>query len=320
VVLSYLLRHHVELPLGLSWTTWVVNVAVLLALTIPLAMASSTYVEIPFQAMAKSWAVARAARIAERRTAAPIALPAAPAYRRVPRRVVAAALVGCISGAGAALAVGHDASATGFARVVTTNRPAIILPAKARVATLLHDPRPIVAFGDSLTESYGVPPDQSYPAVLGRLLGEQVISRGYSGKMAFQAQAFLPDVLAVNPKLVIIEFGTNEANTGRPISVAIAGLEGLLNVFDAHHIASVLVGTRVDSTHLGNLVPPGWATYAGDWDDALRALAQRHHVGVVTNVLDGLTTQPDRYHPLAAGYATVAQRVMEAVRSVEASG
>jgi lysophospholipase L1-like esterase len=136
--------------------------------------------------------------------------------------------------------------------------------------------------------------------------------------MAWEIVGHLPEIVAENPKLVVVEFGTNEANVNKPISYAISGLEYILDTLDAHHIAAVLVGTHVDAQHLAvNLRGTDYGTYDGNWDAALQALAARHHAGLVTDVLHGLAVQADGYHPLAAGYAVMAARIAPEVRAVE---
>ena len=68
----------------------------------------------------------------------------------------------------------------------------------------------IVAFGDSLTAGKGAPKGSSYPDVLAQKLGREVINMGVSGETAVQAPARLPQVLAQNPYMVLIEFGGND--------------------------------------------------------------------------------------------------------------
>jgi peptidoglycan/LPS O-acetylase OafA/YrhL/lysophospholipase L1-like esterase len=319
VVLGVLIRHQVKVPGGQGWHAWITGSALLLSLTLPLAAASWLLVERPAQRWAQAWVRRHERRRFSQprtaRTAVPggAALRGARAGNALPRPILAAAILGGVAGAVAALSLNHGVADRALAREQAVPPPPPPPP-------LLGDPRPVVAVGDSLTLSWGVPVTQSYPVALGKVLGEPVIALPYNGKMAWEVVPRLAEVLAVNPKLVVVEFGTNEANVGKPISYAISGLETILSTLDAHHVAVVLVGTHVDHDHLArNLVGTAYATYGAQWDRALEALAARHHAGLVVDVLGGLAVQRDGYHPLAAGYAVMGNRVAEAVRARELS-
>ena len=69
----------------------------------------------------------------------------------------------------------------------------------------------ILAFGDSLTEGYGVKTDESYPARLASISGRKVINAGISGEISAQGLRRLPKLLEKhNPDLVILCHGGND--------------------------------------------------------------------------------------------------------------
>ncbi|HEY0822156.1 MAG TPA: GDSL-type esterase/lipase family protein [Ramlibacter sp.] len=70
---------------------------------------------------------------------------------------------------------------------------------------------PVLALGDSLTYGTGASPEASYPAVLARLTGWNVVNAGIPGDTAGGALARLPDLLRQHqPQLVIVSIGGND--------------------------------------------------------------------------------------------------------------
>jgi lysophospholipase L1-like esterase len=123
----------------------------------------------------------------------------------------------------------------------------------------------------------------------------------------------LAALLALHPRLMVVGFGTNEANQGVPVALATADLDHLLGRIAAASVPLVIVGTHVDCT-----VEPCTASklvYGGTWDVALRELARKYHVGLVLDVEHNLTPDDftDWIHPNAGGYAVIAKRVEAAV-------
>ena len=69
----------------------------------------------------------------------------------------------------------------------------------------------VVALGDSLTWGTGATQDASYPAVLARLTGWQVVNAGVPGDTSAGALARLPALLRDHaPRLVIVGIGGND--------------------------------------------------------------------------------------------------------------
>ena len=168
------------------------------------------------------------------------------------------------------------------------------------------DQRPIVCFGDSYTEGSGSPRDQSYPSRLARELKLPVINAGITGQTAGEAlRRFDRDVSVHNPRLVIVEFGTNEAYRGYPVEAALRNLEVIVGKLREKNIPVILVGV-----HFGN--------FQENFDAGLRDLSTRYKTDLVLNVLEGILDDPalksDAYHPNGEGYGLMFKRILPEVR------
>ncbi len=144
-------------------------------------------------------------------------------------------------------------------------------PVATRTPTRTPTPQalgPIVALGDSITYGYGTgvttaaygpAPLHSYPWDMARDLGIPVINAGISGTTAQEVldpasqptitrpvALRLPALLALRPRLMVVGFGSNEANLGWSIGDTVAAFDQLLGRITAAHVPIVLVGTHVD--------------------------------------------------------------------------
>src|SRR5215831_4399130 len=77
----------------------------------------------------------------------------------------------------------------------------------------------ILAIGDSMTAGYGVAAGSSYPAQLERELKHRgynyrVVNQGVTGSTSTQALSRLTRALAIQPDIVIIQLGGNDASNG----------------------------------------------------------------------------------------------------------
>lgn len=162
----------------------------------------------------------------------------------------------------------------------------------------------IVAFGDSLTAGKGAPKGSSYPDVLAQKLGREVINMGVSGETAVQAPARLPQVLAQNPYMVLIEFGGNDFMRQQRMEDAAAAVGQIVDAVQAAGAIAVVVDTG----------GPGM----GHYTRAYKKLAEQKQAVFVPEILKGIFNKKeykaDMVHPNAAGYEIVAQRVYEEIK------
>jgi lysophospholipase L1-like esterase len=164
---------------------------------------------------------------------------------------------------------------------------------------------PIVCFGDSLTAGYGADPDASYPAVLGELLGREVVNEGRNGDTSATAAERLDDVASLEPSVVVITLGGNDMLQRVPIPDTVARMR---TIFDRLLSAGAMVAFVA-------IAPPLTSPARMD---AIRDLARAQGVLWIGDAMDGLWTDrsrmADQFHPNAAGYRVMAERVTGALR------
>lgn len=100
---------------------------------------------------------------------------------------------------------------------------------------LVLDDRPIACLGDSLT-------DYGYPQELEKLISVPVADFGVNGIKTDHGIKMIPDILAANPQLVVIELGGHDYNADRkPRSATRSNLAKLIEAFLDQEIAVILV-------------------------------------------------------------------------------
>lgn len=171
----------------------------------------------------------------------------------------------------------------------------------------------IAAFGDSLTEGFAVDPARSYPAVLQRELdargyGYRVVNMGVSGDTTTDGLARLSSVQALQPEIVILEFGANDGLRGLPVARARANLEKMIVALRGSGATVILAGMTL---------PPNYGPdYIRGFEQMYRELAAKHKLPLIPFLLEGvggseLYMQRDGLHPNAEGNVKVAHSVLE---------
>jgi acyl-CoA thioesterase-1 len=181
------------------------------------------------------------------------------------------------------------------------------------------DDRPvIVAFGDSLTAGFGVPPEESYPAQLQRRLNEAgypylVLNAGVSGDTSAGGLRRVEWVLRSHPRIVILEFGGNDGLRGLDIKQTTANIEAMVTRFQQAGVTVVLAGMQL---------PPNYGRdYTDQFARLYAELAKTHGVTLIPFFLEGVAARPelnqaDGIHPTGAGYRKIADNVMKTLRSL----
>ncbi|MCR9119406.1 MAG: GDSL-type esterase/lipase family protein [bacterium] len=100
---------------------------------------------------------------------------------------------------------------------------------------IVPDDRPIACLGDSLT-------DYGYPQELEKRITVPVADFGVNGIKTDDGIKLIPEILAADPQLVIIELGGHDYNAdNKPRSATMANLEILIEAFLDQNIAVILV-------------------------------------------------------------------------------
>ena len=175
--------------------------------------------------------------------------------------------------------------------------------------------RVVVCLGDSLTEGYGLAPEQAYPRLLERLLRVEgrdvrVVNAGISGSTSASAVARLRWQLRSDPDVVVIALGGNDGLRGVDVAATEANLSEAIALAVEHGAAVLLAGMKL---------PPNYGhEYTEAFEALFPALAAKHEVALLPFLLEGVAADPelnlpDGIHPNARGTEVVARNVHDAL-------
>lgn len=182
----------------------------------------------------------------------------------------------------------------------------------------------ILAFGDSLTAGYGLPPHQSFAAQLQTALRERhpgavVHNAGVSGDTTAGGLARLPRVLGrltERPDLAIVELGANDLLRGVTPERMRANLDAILVELGRCGIPVLIAGM---------LAPPFLGAFTTAFDAVFPTVAAAHGAALYRFFLDGVVGDPaltlaDGMHPNARAIQIVTQRILPSVEAALAAG
>jgi acyl-CoA thioesterase-1 len=172
----------------------------------------------------------------------------------------------------------------------------------------------ILAFGDSLTEGYGVPTSAAFPVRLERALKARghnvsVVNAGISGETsaggAQRIDWILADIANL-PHAAIVELGANDGLRGLPAAEMEKNLDGILAKLKARNIAVLFAGMKAPRNFGEN--------YAAEYDAVFPRLAARYQALFYPFFLDGVILDrslvlPDGLHPNPAGVDAIVERI-----------
>ncbi len=182
-------------------------------------------------------------------------------------------------------------------------------------ASAAAKPLRLLAFGDSLTAGYGLPPGQGFAPKLEAALRKQghdvtVVDGGVSGDTTSAGLARLDWTLGDGADAVILELGANDMLRGVDPKVPDANLDKMLATFKAKRIPVLLAGMHA--------TPSMGRDYSDKFDAIYPALARKYDVALYPFFLDGIIGDqalhlPDGMHPNAAGVDIIVAKILPAV-------
>ena len=184
------------------------------------------------------------------------------------------------------------------------------------------EPVTLLAFGDSLTQGYGLAQTEGFVPQLEAWLRDHgaevtVINGGVSGDTSAGGAARIAWSLSDDIDAVVVALGGNDLLRGIAPQETRANLDAILAEIGARGLPALLVGQEA----IGNF----GATYKAEFDAIYPELAAARDVPVFPLFLQGLVDigdrqavlrdylQPDATHPNGAGVALVVSRMGPAV-------
>ncbi|MGQ0567487.1 MAG: arylesterase [Gemmobacter sp.] len=176
------------------------------------------------------------------------------------------------------------------------------------------EPLTLLAFGDSLTQGYGLPPKDGFVPQLEGWLRDQgvdvtVVNGGVSGDTTAGGAARIDWTLTPEVDAMILTLGGNDMLRGIDPAEARRNLDAILTAAGTQGLPVLLVGMQA----LGNFGPD----YKRDFDPIYPDLAAKHGAMLADNFFAALLTpgispatfatlmQPDGIHPSAEGVARI---------------
>ena len=176
------------------------------------------------------------------------------------------------------------------------------------------DDRPvIVAFGDSLSAGFGADPGQSFPDFVQKELNQRgyryrMVNAGISGDTTTDGLERIRTITALQPVLVILEFGGNDGLRGLPVTTTRANLERMILALQQAGAKVILAGMTL---------PPNYGVeYIRSFEGVYQGLARQYHLPLIPFLLRGVGGNPalmqrDGIHPTGEGNRVVAKNVMQ---------
>jgi acyl-CoA thioesterase-1 len=176
----------------------------------------------------------------------------------------------------------------------------------------------LIAFGDSLSAGFMLPPQAAFPAQLQVALQAkgykvEVVNAGVSGDTSGGGLQRLDWTLQGGGDGVILELGANDALRGIEPKITKSNLEKMLNALQLKGLDVLLTGMKA---------PANWGPeYQASFDVIYPELAGKFTVPLYPFFLDGVLgeaglTMDDGLHPTEKGVAEIVKRILPDVEAM----
>ncbi|OGZ99179.1 MAG: hypothetical protein A3C07_04520 [Candidatus Sungbacteria bacterium RIFCSPHIGHO2_02_FULL_47_11] len=166
----------------------------------------------------------------------------------------------------------------------------------------------VIALGDSLVVGEGVLPGNDFVSILSERLDVPIINAGRAGDTTAETLRRLEtDVLARDPRIVIILVGGNDAIRRIPKQETFSNLAKIIDKIQARGAAVLLVG-----------IQSGF--FRDNYKNDFYALSRKKGAWHVPDILDGIfghgQLMQDTIHPNDKGYLIIADRIEPVLRNI----
>ncbi len=173
----------------------------------------------------------------------------------------------------------------------------------------------LVAFGDSLTAGYQLPPEDAFPVQLEKALKEKgynvtVVNAGVSGDTTSGGLSRLDWSVGDDVDGVILELGANDALRGLDPSITRENLDTMVEKLKSRDIPVLIAGM---------MAPPNMgASYGQAFNSIYGDLAQKYDELLYPFFLDGVATHSDLtlsdgVHPTGEGISIIVEKILPSV-------
>ena len=168
----------------------------------------------------------------------------------------------------------------------------------------LHPQNSILAFGDSLTYGYNAKSAESYPAVLSKMTGLNVINEGIPAETSKDGLKRLPQLLEdPSLRLMILCFGGNDMMQQLSMDGLKKNLKTMIHMAKEKGIDVLLIS--VPNFTLLGLSPLSLYEEVAD-EESIPLIS-----GLLADILSDPSRKSDQVHPNALGYKQMAETIYE---------
>jgi len=193
-----------------------------------------------------------------------------------------------------------------------TNNPQIH---QGKEITKKKNPFRILILGDSLTEGYGISPDQAYPTLLEKKLNDilqpgqrpyEVINGGVTGSTTSGGASRIDWHMKSPPDYLIVALGGNDGLRGIPPKESKQNLRKIISQAQAKKVPVMLTGMKL---------PPNYGPkHLKQFESIFAELAKEMEIPLIPFLLEGVggnpkMNLPDRIHPNPFGHKIICETV-----------